>query len=108
QNRRRQPAVHCPRRHASQNGAIEGLRLVAVAQDQVPGTRCPFGASSPLRTPIVPCSWAPATGPGTSAGTLASGGSCQGWQPSVLNALSVGSIRTTCGFLVSELSIRAP
>jgi len=30
---------------------------------------------------------------------------CHGWQPSVLNAVSLGSICTTCGFELMALSM---
>jgi hypothetical protein len=53
---------------------------------------------------MVPCTLAG----GAVGGGVASGVSCQGWQPDVLNALSVGSIWTTCGFFDMELSMMAP
>ena len=45
---------------------------------------------------------------GVVGGRAASGVSCHGWQPEVLNALSVGSIWTTCGFLLKLLSMMLP
>ena len=64
----------------------------AVRAHQEWGACCLFWPpSSPLRMPRVPCT----PGGGLLAGGRASGVSCQGWQPDVLNALSVGSICTT-------------
>src|SRR5271165_3630504 len=61
------------------------------------------GAPPPSREPRIfngrPACSGVLPGSGTAASFF-----CHGWQPSVLNALSVGSIRTTCGFLLSALS----
>jgi hypothetical protein len=50
-------------------------------------------------------SWANACNGGRLAGGTASGVSCHGWQPPVLNAVSLASMCTTCDFLLIALSM---